>query len=126
MTCVSSLAIRPSRMSLSVNLSRTHKPSVRGREVKVFRPVLGASLKSSTKSALLTWARSIRTTLPEGFSNSSLPSTTNLAGETYPLRESRPVLRTMTFLWVEAMAEIDSRTDYGGIKGDTRVLYVVG
>src|ERR1039458_873082 len=43
------------------------------------------------------------TTLPEVLSNSSLPSTTKLAGETNPLIESRSCLRTTTFLWVEGM-----------------------
>src|ERR1039458_4166927 len=43
------------------------------------------------------------TTLPEVLSNSSLPSTTKLAGATNPLIESRSCFRTITFLWVEDM-----------------------
>src|ERR1017187_2076156 len=43
------------------------------------------------------------TTLPEVLSNSSLPSTTKLAGATNPLMESRSCLRTITFLCVEGM-----------------------
>jgi hypothetical protein len=35
--CVRSAGMRPSRISLSLNRSRTHKPSERGREVKVLR-----------------------------------------------------------------------------------------
>jgi hypothetical protein len=43
------------------------------------------------------------TTLPEVLSSSSLPSTTKLAGVTWPLTESRSCFRTITFLWVEGI-----------------------
>src|SRR5437763_5188727 len=115
----------PSRMSLSVNLSRTHRPSVRGRVVKVFREEPLESEKSRTKSTLLISAKSIRMTLPDGFNSSSLPSTRKLAGATYPLSESRPIFLTMTFLWVEGMIQmILARFDR--VSRDTSGLLPVG
>ena len=59
--------------------------------------------KLAHKINALNLCRSIEITVPEVFSNSSLPSCTNCAGDTYPETVSRSILRTITFLCVEGM-----------------------
>ncbi len=61
-----SFGIMPSSTSLSLNLRRTHSPSVRGRVVKVLRLSESESLNSRTKYTALMSRRSIATTLPGG------------------------------------------------------------
>src|SRR3974390_684430 len=113
MVCVRSAGMSPSSISLSLNRSRTHNPSDLGREVKVFRVSDSESPNSRTKYTPLISRRSIAITVPEVFSNSSLPSLTNCAGDTYPETESRSIFRTMTFLCVEGMKTWRWTSDLG-------------
>src|SRR5579863_8188982 len=80
--CVRSAGIRPSSTSLSLNRSRTHSPSDRGRDVNVLRVSDSESPNSRTKYTPLISRRSIEITVPEVFNSSSLPSLTNCAGDT--------------------------------------------
>src|SRR5579864_6801634 len=101
--CVRSAGISPSRISLSLNLKRTHSPSERGRLVNVLRVSDSESPNSRTKYTPLISRRSIEITVPEVFKSSSLPSCTNCSGDTYPETVSRSILRTITFLCVEGI-----------------------
>src|SRR5206468_8168627 len=76
------------------------------RVVKVFRDNDSESPKSRTKNTHLMSVSSMATTLPEVFNNSNLPSRTKCAEATYPFKESRSALRTITFLWVEGMEKL--------------------
>ncbi len=73
-SCTRSLGIMPSMISLSRKRSRTHSPSVRGREVNVLRASDSVSPNSRTKYTPFTSRSSMATTLPAVFSSSILPS----------------------------------------------------
>src|SRR5579872_1386335 len=109
--CSRSAGINPSSTSLSLNRSRTQRPSVRGRVVNVFRVSDSESPNSRTKYTPLISRRSIEITVPAVFSTSTLPSCTICAGDTYPETESRSIFRTITFLWVDGIAVCHPETD---------------
>src|SRR5215469_10903199 len=113
MVCVKSEGINPSSTSLSLNCSRTHKPSARGRDVNVFLINDSESPNSRTKYTPLISRKSIAITVPEVFSTSTLPSLTSCVGDRYPETESRSIFRTITFLCVEGMER--QRSVNGGL-----------